>query len=419
MTDRVLPIGRQRHAEATPDPVAVMSRDEVVRLPHWQHSFASQRKDHRHYELVEDTIRQSFDYRCFDYRYFVIRGPAGNIIAIQPFFLLDQDLAAGAGPRTRNLVAAIRRLWPGFLGFRTLMVGCSVGEGHLDGEDDPSRHVCARLLAASLVRHARGLGASLVVLKEFPARDRAALQPFRDRGFTRIPSMPMTRLDIRYADFEDYMRAAMSRGTRLKWHRKLRHAACQPAVIMSVVADATPYIAQIYPLYLQVYERSPLRFEKLTEAYLARIGQTMPDRVRFFLWRQGSRIVAFNLCTIEGDALCSEYVGFDYRIAHEAGLYSCVVRDLVSWGIANGFRWFRSTALNYDPKLHMGAVLDPLDLYVRHANPLINLALRPLLPLFAPTRTEPVLRRFPNYGQLWADAGGTEALPLAEARPDG
>jgi hypothetical protein len=52
------------------------------------------------------------------------------------------------------------------------------------------------MLACAVVGHARTLGARLVVLKEFPAKYRASLDSFREHGFARIPSMPMTRVSI-------------------------------------------------------------------------------------------------------------------------------------------------------------------------------------------------------------------------------
>ena len=75
--------------------------------------------------------------------------------------------------------------------------------------------------------------------------------------------------------------------------------------------------------------------------------------------------------------------------------------DVTSWAIAAGYKWLRSSGLNYDPKLHLRHVLDPLDLYVRHTSTIINLALKWILPLIEPTRYDRTLRMFPNYQDLW------------------
>src|SRR5215510_904992 len=105
--------------------ITVASRSEIAGSPYWTRAFANQRKDHRHFELVEDTIAG------FDHRYFVIADEHGGIRAIQPFFLLDQDLLEATGETVRALANRVRRIWPRFMRVRTLMVGCAAGEGHL------------------------------------------------------------------------------------------------------------------------------------------------------------------------------------------------------------------------------------------------------------------------------------------------
>ena len=58
----------------------VVARDDLQRCPRWQVAFANERKDHRYYELVEDTLHPEFDYR-----YFVIKDAVGQVCAVQPF----------------------------------------------------------------------------------------------------------------------------------------------------------------------------------------------------------------------------------------------------------------------------------------------------------------------------------------------
>jgi hypothetical protein len=166
---------------------------------HWQRAFASQHKDHRYYEVVNDTIHPEFDYL-----YFAVRNSRGEIQAIQPFFILNQDIMAGARPYFGRLIDVIRREWPRFMYMKTLMVGCVAGEAHLDGGNELIRAANADVLAGSITKHARALGAHLIVLKEFPKEYREALSCFVRGGFTRIPSMPLTELNIAYSSFEDY-----------------------------------------------------------------------------------------------------------------------------------------------------------------------------------------------------------------------
>lgn len=376
--------------------VEVTLRSELAHCRRWSHSFEGKRKDHRYYEIVEDTIRQGFDYR-----YFVIKDENGDIFAVQPFFLVDQDLLVEVRHNFARLICLIRRLWPRFMCVHTIMVGCAAGEGHVDNPESLPPYSQLRLLASNIVAQARQLGASLIVLKEFPAKYRPALQCFLQCGFTRVPSLPMTKLNIEYASFDEYMDKALNSATRTKLRRKFRVAAQAPPIDLTVVNDIASEIDSIYPLYLQVYERSQLHFEKLTKEYFRRLGRIMPDKVRFFLWRQNSKIIAFTLCMIEGDDIYAEYIGFDYSLALDLHLYHYAVRDMITWSIANGYKQFRSSGLNYDPKLHLRHLLDPIDLYVRHRSKIINVTIRWLLPLIEPTRHDKVLQKFSNYRELW------------------
>ena len=377
----------------------VIARDDLQECPRWEFAFANERKDHRYYELVEDTLHPEFDYR-----YFLIRDATGHIRSVQPFFLLDQDLLVGASLRFGGLIDGVRKMWPRLMRARTLMVGCVAGEGHLDG-DEVCHRANVELLASKIVAHANKLGAHLITFKEFPARYRPALDCLIEHGFTRIPSLPMTRLCIDYASFDDYMTRALNSATRKKLRKKFEATARAYPIEMSVISDVTPAIAQVYPLYLEVYARSKLHFEKLTERYFCELGCRMGDKVRFFLWRQSGRIVAFATCMVQGDAIYAEYIGFDYSVALDLHLYHYAFRDMVSWAIANGYKWFRSSGLNYDPKLHLRHLLDPIDLYVRHTSAPINALLKRILPLIEPTRYDKTLAKFRNYQELWAPRG--------------
>jgi hypothetical protein len=386
-----------RQANVALPSVEVVSRAEASKCEHWANTLGSEAKDQRYYALVEDTIHAEFDYR-----YFIVRDETGGTRAIQPFFILDQDLLIGLRPKLGGLIGFIRRLWPSFMIARTLMVGCAAGEGHLDGKDEFAQRSCARLLASAIVKEARKLKARLVVLKEFPAKYRPTLECFIDKDFTRIPSMPNVMLNINYSSFDEYMMRALSGGARRKLRLKLKAAEHAPPIEMSVVDDIAPMIDDVYPLYLQVYNRSSLHFEKLTKAYFCGLGTRLGDKNRFFIWRQSGKIVAFGCCLLQEDMIHAEYLGLDYTVAFDLHLYHYTFRDLISWGIANGYKWFHSSALNYDPKFHLRYRLDPIDLYVRHTSAFCNSILRRILPWIEPTRYDKTLRMFDNYDELWA-----------------
>ncbi|HUZ31781.1 MAG TPA: GNAT family N-acetyltransferase [Xanthobacteraceae bacterium] len=384
-----------RHGPDQKGSVDVLFGHHLQDCRHWKHAFATQHKDHRYYEIVADTLHPEFRYL-----YFALRDAQGQICAIQPFFILDQDILAGAGPYIGHFLTLVRRQWPRFFLMRTMMVGCVAGDAQLDDGSEATQLIYAQLLAGAITKHARAFGTGLIVLKEFPDNYRDVLSCFLQSGFARVPSMPLTILNIRYSSFDEYMRKALNSATRSKLRRKFKATIGVP-IELTVCSDVTLIVDEIYPLYLQVYHRSKLHFEKLTKEYFCRLGKLMPDRVRFFVWRHNGKAVAFGECIVHGETMFAEYLGLDYSVALRLHLYHYVFRDLVTWGIANGYKSFQSSGLNYDPKLHLRHRLKPVDLYVRHTSSVINLGLRMALPWLEPTRYDKTLKKFPNYRDLW------------------
>ena len=376
--------------------ISVVSRAELSGCAPWMSTFTDQRKDYRYYEILDDTLRGNFEYR-----YFAIVDDSGHIRAIQPFFLVDQDILEGLGAERIYWISLVRRFYPRFLKLRALMVGCTAGEAHLAATETLPVDIVAETLSSGIVNQARSLNAQLIVLKEFPSRYRKVLHCFVQCGFARAPSMPMTMLDIGYDSFDAYMAKALRSSSRRKLRKKLEATAGVSDIRMSVTDDAASFVDEIYPLYLQVFERSSMQFEKLTKDFFRQLGQRMNDKVRFFAWRRRNMLVAFSLCVVQGDSLYAEYVGFDYSVALDLHLYHYVVRDMISWGIGKGYKWFRSGGLNYDPKLHMRHRLDPIDLYARHTSALANAIFRLALPWIVPVRYDATLKLFSNYKELW------------------
>jgi hypothetical protein len=397
----------------------VLSRADLEGCDAWPHAFAGKTKDHRFYEIVADTLDSKFEHH-----YLLLEDRTGKVRAIQPVFFVQQNLVEGI-PALRAAVDAVRRRFPRFLTMRILMVGNAAGEGHLS--------VCARSVEAGvspapdpfaadtaaatglvapedeewvanalhqvLGVFARQAKASLIVFKDFPAQYRETLRNLAATDFTRVPSMPMTELKLDYTDFDQYV-TTLGASTRKDLRRKFRRIAAAEPISVEVVTDLTPYVDEVYPFYLQVHERSPLKFERLTKEYLSNLGRRMPDRARFFIWRQHGKAIAFSVALVHEGTIYDDYLGLDYRVALDLHLYFHTLRDILGWSLTQGLKRYRSSPLNYQPKLHLGCDLYPLDLYVQHTNPVLNKVFRPVLKFLEPTRHEPVLKGFRNAHEL-------------------
>ena len=374
--------------------VKVLALAELRNCGAWKRTLQNKCKDHRYYEIVQETLQCGFEHH-----YLLIEDHAGQVRAIQPVFFVRQNLVEGVRGKVRSIVGTIRKMFPRFLTMRVLMVGCGAGAGDLGVWDKDDEPFVAKALQSSLQTYARQNKASLVVFKDFPAIYRSALEVLYSSGYARIPSMPMTRLSLRYKNWDEYF-GTLSKATRKDLRRKFRKAERAPNIEMEVVTDVTPFIDEIYPLYLAVHERSALKFETLTKEYFRAIGQQIPERARFFIWRQNDKIVSFSFCLVCGDAIYDECIGLDYEVALDLHLYFYTLRDIISWALQQRLKYYYSNPLNYEPKLHLDCELVCLDLCVIHTNPLLNPIFCRLIKYLGPTRHDPILRKFPNAHEL-------------------
>jgi predicted N-acyltransferase len=371
----------------------ILAREDLKNIDAWQHAFPGTTKDNRFYEIVADTLDSKFEHH-----YLLLEDSAGKVRGIQPFFFVQQNLVEGI-PALRAAVEKIRLRFPRFLTMRLLMIGNAAGEGHLSVGAPEDEEWVANALYQVLEIYGRQSKASLVVFKDFPASYREVMWKFPANDYTQIPSMPMTELVLDYTDFDHYV-STLGASTRKDLRRKFRRIAAAEPISLEVVTDLTPYVDEVYPLYLQVHERSPLKFETLTKEYLSELGRRMPDRARFFIWRQHGKAIAFSVALVHDSTIYDDYLGLDYRVALDLHLYFYTLRDILTWSLAQGLKRYRSSPLNYQPKLHLGCDLFPLDLYVRHTNPFLNKIFPPVLKFLEPTRHDPVLKRFRNADQL-------------------
>jgi hypothetical protein len=393
-------------AEAVAKPVSVAtSFGRAIAVRHlaeadaevWAAGLKHEANDHRYYELTHDSLGHQFEHH-----YLVLKDHAGATRAIQPFLLVKQDLVTGLPESMRRAVTRIRQRFPSAFFMRMLMVGCSAGEGHL-ARDKTTGGVewVGQALREALKPVASALRARMVVFKDFPRNYRTPLRHLLQAGYTRVPSMPGSRLELDFKDFEEYLTRKLSHKTRKNLRQKYRKAAAGTALQMEVVTDIEPYIDEVFPLYQQVLERSQYKFEELTKSYFVQLSRRMADRAFFFIWRENGRAVAFSSCVGHQGVLRDHYIGLDYRVALEHHLYFVTFRDIVTWALQNGYKSYYSAPLNYEPKYHLRHDLAPLDLYVRTSWKWVNPLFRLIVPYLEPTRYDPMIPRFANAHELW------------------
>ena len=96
----------------------ILTLSGVRDLEVWKRAFQDKCKDHRYYELIDETLANDFEYH-----YALLEDGSGNVRAIQPVFFVRQNLVEGMRGAFRRIVDLVRRKFPRFLTMRVLMVG--------------------------------------------------------------------------------------------------------------------------------------------------------------------------------------------------------------------------------------------------------------------------------------------------------
>ena len=350
-------------------------------------AFAGQTRDLRYYEIADQSLAGQFEHH-----YLVLHGAGPDETAVQPVFLVDQDILEGLPRRLHVLLSWPRRFFPRWFQLRMLVAGCPAGTGALDC----SEPWAVEALCEALGIYAKQVKAAVILLKDFSAASRPGFGPFESAGYRRVPSMPGCTLELNFASFEDYMRDQLGRSLRYKYIKLNKRTPIE----WEVRTDVTPLADEIHALYKQTHARSKMRFEFLTPEFFALIGREMPERARFFLWRVDGRLAAFALCLVQGDTIHHLNIGFDYAVSLDRQLYFVTMRDIFRWSLRQGLKRYVTGQLNYDPKLHFKMRLAPLDLYSRHTSPLLNPFFKAALGYLQPVRHDPIIRQFPNAAEL-------------------
>ena len=92
----------------------IVRRAELLRdCEAWKSAFQDKCKDHRFYELIEQTLANDFEHR-----YVLLQDRSGNIRAVQPIFFVRQNLVEGVpGIGKSRLLAEAAKL-AGGMSFR-------------------------------------------------------------------------------------------------------------------------------------------------------------------------------------------------------------------------------------------------------------------------------------------------------------
>ena len=249
------------------------------------------------------------------------------------FFSTNFDLLTTleAPLRQRLLQSPGYRYWSKLLQRPTGFLGTTVTEYSILPQGQTVHQVIEGIRAAMRTQ-------DLTIIKDLPiespllsAEDNQYSQQLIEyatqQGFLSVEGQALAYVPIDFQDREQYL-SRLSKSRRKNLKRKLKSL---EQLEVEVVASGdvrfqdAGFRAELYALYLEVYQQSEIHFDLLTAEFFDQILQDQQTQGRIFFYRHQQQLVGFNICYIHQNNLVDKYIGFNYDLALQFNLY------FVSW----------------------------------------------------------------------------------------
>lgn len=228
-----------------------------------------------------------------------------------------------------------------------------------------------------------------VLVKDFPVDRRAhadELLRFGYHAFEVDPNM-VVELEPGWRGLDDYLGAFTA-----KYRRKAKDARKKAKKLQTrrlstaeIVRDATA----LHALYLAVHDKAKFRLANPGPDYFPAMAEALGDDFVLRVWCLADRIVGLSAALRGGSDLEAHMVGLDYEHNTTHGIYQNALYDFVADAIACRATRLCMGRTALEIKSSIGAVPRPMTCYMRHANPLGNRLIAPLVAQIVPDEWTP------------------------------
>lgn len=385
------------HRDAPAAPLSVDVKDSILEIDaqDWDSINAKQGLPwtHRFFRTVEEAEVQGASYN-----YLLLR--AGEKLvgsAVLSTFTAHLDLLLPS--RAQRICAFIRRALPSFLRPRILFCGVpiSIGKHTLTIADETLRDDIVAAVHATMRDVARKENISYLCFKEFP-HDMAWLHhSLMPLGYFRARSIPRVILELRWADYTDYLQA-MRHGYRRQVLQSLKKLGPRQYTIpvyghgqlptghprMVILETESCPADPIHELYRQVMKRTDVKLEELGREFFAAAFQILGGDISLLAIMEDDVPIGCALLAIEKPRLSFLFAGLDYTRRDSTASYFNLLNGIVMYAFQVGCHVIDLGQTTYWPKLRMGGRPEPMCFYFQARNRVIHSVLRLLNPILFP-----------------------------------
>ena len=223
---------------------------------------------------------------------------------------------------------------------------------------------------------------NFVLIKDLTApelKSSQVLERFSYRAVETEPNM-MLELDAKWKNHEAYLGSLASKyrsAVKNQILKPIEEAGCALLVIDDVAAAGE----RLHQLYLDVHLNASLRPVTLPAGYWGALKAAAGERLRVIALMRGEHMLGFIACLKDGELGVAYHIGFDRQASGELPVYLRLLHAAVDHLIAMGARRVSLGRTALEPKARLGAKPQPMSVWMRHSQPLINTVTKRLLGL--------------------------------------
>src|SRR5438105_6546790 len=221
---------------------------------------------------------------------------------------------------------------------------------------------------------------NFVLVKDMTAAELEHSDALHGLSYRAVETEPNMVLAIPAAwkSYDDYVASLAG-----KYRSALRQQVLKPIAAAGCVVEPLPQIdghaERLHALYLQVHENAAIRPVTLPAGYFAALAATAGSSFRCSVLRREERILGFLVSLKDGDTVIAYHIGFDREAAAELPLYQRLLHAGVADAIALGGTRLSLGRTALAPKAALGAKPEPMTVWMRHRQPVVNALIRNLL----------------------------------------
>lgn len=182
------------------------------------------------------------------------------------------------------------------------------------------------------------------------------------RGYAKGLTCPKCIWTNTFNSFEDYLGSLRS-NYRYRYTKCLKKSS---PLEIEYLEDNSLFSKEMYDCYLQVYNKSRIRVEKLPIEFFR--GKFF----KIFVLKNEEKVVGFGQMLENGTELIFEFVGVDYEYNNAFDTYHRILLEIVKYGIEHCFKTIDFGQTADESKLKLGSKYIMLYAYLHHSCKLIN-----------------------------------------------